>query len=324
MLLAQSTKLAVEPNLKCSKNRIVIEIGGRKVRGYWDLDGKYPMLKAHDCVSVGCKKYDMNKYAKERWPKIKEKYTWYENPYEDHQPVMYIKDVIVMLNNLPTPRGLNLENFRAELIATLEDFEKEENYPIENIGVNAKWPSDMVCYSCAQKSQCLPRLVNANKTQASGETTDTESSSSDEDKDDLMQDDIPVCTGINSPQTMEAVDILLSMAKQQAPPAAINEVNQQAPPVPVAPPAAINEANQQAPVAPPAAINEANQETPGDIDMPDAVGNEPIEEISTGGNFVLFMAQVFLFFFSFIQDHPVSQNRMVLDFCFFFLNSRTS
>ena len=36
-------------------------------------------------------------------------------------------------------------------------------------------------------------------------------------------------------------------------------------------------------VAPPAPINQANPEATGDLDMPDAVGKEPMEEISTGG-----------------------------------------
>lgn len=48
-----------------------------------------------------------------------------------------------------------------------------------------------------------------------------------------------------------------------------------------------------------ATINQANQEAPGDTGMPDAAGADKLEEISTGGNFALFMAQVCLAFFYF-------------------------
>ena len=57
-------------------------------------------------------------------------------------------------------------------------------------------------------------------------------------------------------------------------------------PAPSAPPA---------PSAQPVAINESDQEAPVHMDIPDAAGAfqiEKIEEISTGGKFALFMAQV--------------------------------
>ena len=43
-------------------------------------------------------------------------------------------------------------------------------------------------------------------------------------------------------------------------------------------------------------MNQANQEAPGDMDMPDAACADKVEEISTGGKFALFMAQVCQFF----------------------------
>ena len=52
-------------------------------------------------------------------------------------------------------------------------------------------------------------------------------------------------------------------------------------------------------VAPPAAINETDQ----DIDMPDAAGAEPMQEISTGGKFAVFMAQVCIFETLYFQEH---------------------
>ena len=69
--------------------------------------------------------------------------------------------------------------------------------------------------------------------------------------------------------------------------------------------------------APPAQSAKGNQEAPGDMHMPDAAGAEPIDEISTGGNFALFMAQVCLFL---VQDHHQEIVMMVLNSkSFFFL-----
>ena len=64
----------------------------------------------------------------------------------------------------------------------------------------------------------------------------------------------------------------------------------------------------------PAAVMEkeasaSEQQAPGDSGMPDAMGADQVEEISRGGNFALFMAQVCLFSFSFIQDHHFSKKR---------------
>ena len=75
-------------------------------------------------------------------------------------------------------------------------------------------------------------------------------------------------------------------------------------PAPSAPPA---------PSAEPAAINASEQEAPVDMDMPDA---EKIEEISTGGKFALFMAQVCFFFFKFKNIFD-KLGKMVLDSFFF-------
>ena len=44
--------------------------------------------------------------------------------------------------------------------------------------------------------------------------------------------------------------------------------------------------------AKPVVINQVNQQASGDMHMPDAAGASQIEEISTGGSFALFMAQV--------------------------------
>jgi hypothetical protein len=56
----------------------------------------------------------------------------------------------------------------------------------------------------------------------------------------------------------------------------------------------------------------SEQEAPLDSAMPDAEGASQIEEISTGGNFALFMAQVCFFFFE-IQDHLMVFLTMVLN-----------
>ena len=66
-----------------------------------------------------------------------------------------------------------------------------------------------------------------------------------------------------------------------------------------------------APSAPPAPSANANKQAPGDLDMPDAAAAEPMQEISTGGNFALFMAQVCLFFL--VQDHHQEIVMMVLN-----------
>jgi hypothetical protein len=46
-------------------------------------------------------------------------------------------------------------------------------------------------------------------------------------------------------------------------------------------------------------LNASDQDAPGDAVMKDATDESQIDEISTGGNFALFMAQVCLFFLKF-------------------------
>ena len=53
--------------------------------------------------------------------------------------------------------------------------------------------------------------------------------------------------------------------------------------------------------------------------MKDAADESQIEEISTDGNFALFMAQVCLVFFFEIQDHLVKKNLDGLESHFFFM-----
>ena len=70
-------------------------------------------------------------------------------------------------------------------------------------------------------------------------------------------------------------------------------------------PSALSATNDQ-----PAAINASEQEASVDMDMPDAAGAsqiEKIEEISTGGNFALFMAQVCLSFFFYSRTSSFSK-----------------
>jgi hypothetical protein len=43
-------------------------------------------------------------------------------------------------------------------------------------------------------------------------------------------------------------------------------------------------------------LNASDQDAPGDAVMKDAAEESEMQEISTGGNFALFMAQVCLFF----------------------------
>jgi len=60
-------------------------------------------------------------------------------------------------------------------------------------------------------------------------------------------------------------------------------------------------------------IDAIEQKAPGDAVVNDTESEGEGEEISAGGNFALFMAQVCLFFFE-IQEHLVSHYRMVLNF----------
>ena len=55
-------------------------------------------------------------------------------------------------------------------------------------------------------------------------------------------------------------------------------------------------------------LNASDQDAPGDAVMKDAANESQIDEICTGGNFALFMAQVYFFFFE-IQDHLLLNNR---------------
>lgn len=73
-------------------------------------------------------------------------------------------------------------------------------------------------------------------------------------------------------------------------------------------------------------IDVIEQEAPSDMVMNDTESESEGGEISTGGeiskggNFALFMAQVCLSFFFEIQEHLVSQNKVVLNY-FFFINN---
>jgi hypothetical protein len=344
---AHGTAHALMFHTQIPVSKVIFKLYGMEMKAYRSADGKMLMSKALDFVSIVNKKHDQNEYAKSKWSKLKQSCSFITFNGDDLMDIAGLKallypDVLAYTRDFPKH---NADPYRRDILSTLTAFENGNTSMIEDLGPMAAWPADtpfsgrLATYApinttnrqaaAASTPSARIREIIARASYASYVSNGASASYQPADKTSRIR---PVhVSGLlalnpgpldksNSKEVLpqrgrqKMVATMRAFPGQEAISAAAMPSISSSAASPFSTPSVAEsvEFTETNPKGIDAMEQEAppiQQDAPGDI-MNDTESESEDGEISAGGNFARFMAQVCLFFE--IQEHPVTHNLMFL------------